>query len=48
MSILTKREALLSQVATTGKFNSNLYHSFRILKVWDRDTLTLQASLHGH
>ena len=20
----------------------------RILKVWDRDTLTLQASLHGH
>ena len=21
---------------------------YRILKVWDRDTLSLQASLHGH
>ena len=27
-----------------------LTHSlvYRILKVWDRDSLTLQASLHGH
>jgi U3 small nucleolar RNA-associated protein 12 len=39
---------------TTGKFYSSaksisfLYSFCRVIKVWDRETLTLQASLHGH
>jgi WD40 repeat protein len=31
-----------------GKMPFYLWFFFRIIKIWDKDTLSLQASLHGH
>jgi WD40 repeat protein len=31
-----------------GKMPFYLLFSYRIIKIWDKDTLSLQASLHGH
>lgn len=33
-----------------GKYNNNFLIKFinRIIKIWDKETLLLQASLHGH
>ena len=47
MFSLTKLALLLSVPLMMGKkpHRANL---FRIIKIWDRETLTLQASLHGH
>jgi len=52
-SSLTKPAALSSVEPTTGKSYSQptfalLTYLNSVIKVWDRETLTLQASLHGH
>jgi WD40 repeat protein len=52
-SSLTKPAALSSVEPMTGKSYSSptfalLVYINSVIKVWDRETLTLQASLHGH
>lgn len=52
-SSLIKLAALSSVEPTTGKSYSQptfalLTYLNSVIKVWDRETLTLQASLHGH
>ena len=43
----TSKSNSSSQGQTTGN-SFILIYSFRIVKIWDADTLTLQASLHAH
>jgi WD40 repeat protein len=48
MCISTKADASSSPPETKGKYESARSRSFSIIKVFDRETFHLQASLHGH
>lgn len=47
MSSLIRRDLLLPVQQMMGKCQ-HITHLYSVIKLWDRDTLTLQASLHAH